>query len=59
MKFFVAMNISGFTENSIWRSVLVLKSPLAIQQHGFEVVIGAKPLVPRASVPHLQVDNGF
>ena len=37
----------------------MLKSPLAIQQHGFEVVIGVNPFIPKASVPHLQVDNGF
>jgi hypothetical protein len=37
----------------------VLKSPLAIQQHGFEVVIWVNPFIPKASVPHLQVENGF
>jgi hypothetical protein len=50
---------SGFKGNSVRRPFLVLKSPLAIQQHGFEVVIGVHHFIPKASVSHLQVDNGF
>ena len=39
--------------------IFVLKNPLAIHQHGFEVVVRVKPFIPKASIPHLQIHHHF